>query len=318
MTAQTYDQVFTGNPLNVFKGLKPMVSIKDYDPAMPLTNFTPFDETFTGIDSKVHATSGTGAWGFQDLGMTDENALELDPSVTTSDTASGQYPDLVRKDGSTRAFAGSFTLIEQRPAVDALQYSLPLAALPSIGTAGYAAGPEVDITLYERTALMAAFDSVRQIWFVALFPRCVLDKPDKFSLGRKTESQTKISLAGLQDPFVKRPFKIFRGGAGWLALGGATTTVGTVTAAPAAPLTVTLSFTAPDSKNTPFKYKVYEDASSTPLADNLVTAGGTAASPVLTVTGRTAGSHTYKVQAIGSNLSSGPQSAASSPVTVTA
>jgi hypothetical protein len=64
-------------------------------------------------------------------------------------------------------------------------------------------------------------------------------------------------------------------------------------------------------------YKVFLDDATDPLDTADVAVGGTSAAPVLTVSGLAAGAHTFKVQAIGSNLKASPLTEASNSVTVT-
>ena len=313
MTATTFEGLFTGNPHDTFKGLKTAVFVKDYDPTVSLANFTPFDAATGNFDASLTTTQG-----FVCTGYTDENGPEFNPTLTTSDTNTGQSPDVLRKDGTQRALSGSITLLGSNlPVTHALQHQLPLTALPSLGTAGYVVSPEADITLYDRTVLFVAVDKkYGVIAHTLLIPRAVMTKPDKIAWNRKTESTAKFTFESQIEATTGKPYLYFIDGPGWRALGGTTTTPGTPVATAGATGIASLAFTAPTSANSPFTYSVFVDASTTPVTAGSVTVGGTVSNPVLTVSGQTAGSHTYKVQAIGSNLSTSAKSAASNSITV--
>lgn len=313
MAGVLFESLFSGKPADLFKGLKTMVLIKDYDPTMSLASFTPFDSATGNFDPTLTTTSG-----FVDCGYTDENSLEIDRNVTIADTMSGQSGDSIRKDAQSRSLTGSVTLLGANlPVVHALNDQLPLASVGRTGTAGYQVTPEQDITVYDRTVLFVAVDKKNGIIARALLmPRAPMTKPDKESWNRKTEVQAKFQFDATYDQLAGFPYRMFIDGQGWRDLGGPTATPGTVTAEAAAAGTATLSFAAPASPNSPFVYKVFDGASSTPYAGS-VTVGGTPVAPVLTVEGLSAGAHTFKVQAIGSNLKASATTAASNSVTIT-
>jgi hypothetical protein len=314
MTATTFEGLFTGNPHDTFKGLKTAVFVKDYDPTVSLANFTPFDSATGNFDGTLTTTQG-----FVCTGYTDENGPEFNPTLTTSDTNTGQSPDVLRKDGTQRALSGMITLLGSNlPVTHALQHQLPLASLPSVGTAGYRVAPEADITLYDRTVLFVAVD--KKYGVVAhslLIPRAVMTKPDKIAWNRKTESTAKFTFESQIEASTGLPYVYFIDGPGWRALGGTTGLPGTPVGTAGATGVVSLAFTAPTTPNGPFTYNVFVDASTTPVDPANVVVGGTTANPVLTVSAQVAGPHTYKVQAIGSNLSTSAKTAASGSVTIT-
>ena len=323
MVAVTSDSLYTGNPLNIFKGQKGLVLIRDYDPTRISANFTPFDSA-TGLFDGTLKTTG----GYQCLGAFDENGIEFDPSISVADTKIWQSPDKQRSDVTERGLTGAFTCVEQRPIIDAINNLLPLSAAGSIGQAGYVVKPDSSPTIYERDALFIGVDTKYGVTNrVAWFARCEMNKPDKYSWVRKTETQSKLVLEALFEPTIGAPYELFVDGPGWRASGGVTGVPGGVVA-PVATAggtagTATLTFAVPATANGPFTYSVFQDNGSagtwaTQLSSSQVVASTVGSTVTLTLTGITpTGAHTFKVSAIGSNLSTSAKSLASNSVTTT-
>lgn len=314
MTAgTTWDTIFGGDVGNVFKGQFGFVLARDYDASKPLTNFTPF-----ASDGNWSTTLLTTD-GFVGLGYFDENGLEFTPTLTTSDTKAWQARQKLLTDFTEDEEAAMFTAIERTPYIEALESNIPFASMLSAGTVGYQyTKPVVTVPIHRQLVFGSIYMSAQGLsaW-ARIYSDAIMAKPDKLVMQAKTETQGKLTFDAMLDSVSGFAVRTLREGPGWRARGGTTGTPGTPTATAGATGVATLAFTAPTTKNGPFTYNVFADASTTPIITADVAVGGTAANPVLTLSAQASGAHTYKVQAIGSNLSASAQTAASNSVTVT-
>jgi len=314
-TSTTWDVVFGGNAGNIFKGQFGFTGVRMYDASKPLTNWTPFI-TETGDWSTAIMDPLQDA--FQSIGYQDESALEFSTTYQTADTKAWQARQKLFTDITSDEEMATLTAIERTPLIEALEQNLPISGMGSQGQAGYQYTKPVYTTPQPLQIIFGAvFASPLglSLW-ARLYPLAYMIKPDKLGMNPKTEAQSKLEFDAYVDPITGLAVRTFRDGPGWRATGGVTATPGTPVATAGATGVVSLAFTAPTSKNAPFIYNVFEDASSTAIPVSDVAVGGTTAAPVLTVSGRTSGSHTYKVQAIGSNLAPSVQTPASNSVTV--
>ncbi len=313
MTGVSWETLFGGNVGNIFKGQFGFALVRDYDATKPLTNFTPFD-TETGEWSTTLLTTD----GFQGAGYFDENGLEFTPTVQTADTKAWQARQKLFTDITEDSEAAAFTAQERTPLIEALETNLPLAAMGALGAAGYQyTKPKVTYPIARQIIFGAIFMAPEGVsaW-ARIYPNTIMVKPDKLQMNPKNEASGKLNFEAMPDPVSGFAVRTLREGPGWRARGGTTATPGTPVATAGATGVATLTFTAPTSKNGPFTYKVFQDASVSAISSGSVTVGGTTSNPILTVSSIAAGAHTFKVQAIGSNLSGSAQTPASNSVTV--
>ncbi|MFD9614885.1 hypothetical protein ACFWWS_36525 [Streptomyces sp. NPDC059083] len=313
MPGTTWDTIFGGNPDDVFKGQFGFILVRDYDPTKPLTNYTPFDTTTGNWSSTLLTTDG-----FQAIGYTDENGLEFTPTLQTADTKAWQARQKLFTDITEDSEAAMFTAIQRSPIVEALETNLPLAAMGSRGQAGYQyTKPKVTVPIARQFIFGSICTSAYGVsGWARIYPRALMIKPDKMVHNAKTEANSKLTIESYPDGPAGFAVRTLRDGPGWRALGGTTSTPGTPTATAGGTGVASLTFTAPTSQNGPFTYNVFVDAGVVPVTASNVTVGGTLTNPILTVSGQVTGSHTYKVQAVVSNLSASLMSAASNSVTV--
>jgi len=325
--AVTADALYTGNPLNIFKGTSGLALVRDYDPAQIDPNFTPFDSATGLFKGNLKESISSGGFGYIDLGGFDENGVENDRSVTVSSDKWWQSPDVQRNDVTDRSLSVSFTPATLFPAIDAINNLLPLSAVGVIGQAGYSVAPEGSPTLYERDIIIIGVDKKYGIVSRALWlPRCDTTKFDKESWSRKTSTMTKLQFDALFETALGRPYKVFVDGPGWRAMGGVTAIPGGATP-PVATVGgsaghATLAFAPPASPNAPFVFNVWAKQDAGPAtqidaSDIAVDPSSTDSSVVLDLTGLTAGATTFQVSATGSNLSTSALSTASNSITVT-
>lgn len=316
----TWESYFGGNVDQIFKGQFGSVLIRDYDPTRPLTNWTPFDtETGEFRDDFYDSTTNTFAEGWLDLGYGSESGVVFTPTMAVADTKAWQSRQKLRTDVTEEDEMAEFVSIQSNPIIDAINMNLPLASVGAIGSVGYQATKPKITTLIPRQIAFIGIDMSKGLFYsqVRVYPFALMAKPGKFSWDSKTESQTPLTFEPRPDQASGFAVRKLCEGPGWRALGGTTATPGTPVATAAGAGVATLSFVAPASPNGPFLYNVFVDASPTPVTGSAVTVGGTSAHPILTVGTQTAGAHTYKVQAVGSNLSGSAKTPASNSITVT-
>lgn len=316
-TATTWDVLFGGDTSQIFKGQFGFAGFRDYDPTKPLTNWTPFITSTGDWSTSLDDPAGDN---FSMIGYTDENALEFTPTMTTSDTRGWQARQKLLTDITEDSEMATLTAIQRTPLVEALESNIPLAAMGSLGQVGYQyTKPKFTYPVARQIIFGAVYASPLglSLW-ARIYPLAYMIKPDKLGMNPKTEAQGKLQFDAMLDPISGFAVRTLREGPGWRALGGTTSTPGTVTATAGTSGSgnVTLTFTAPTSKNGPFTYNVFVDSTVTPIATSAITVGGTTSNPILTVSGQTTGSHTYKVQAVGSNMSGSVQTAPSNSVTL--
>jgi hypothetical protein len=314
MTSQTWDSIFGGNPNQIFKGLYGSVLVKDYDPNFSLAAYTPFDSLTGDFKSTILTTDG-----WKDIGYTDESGIEFAPSFTTADTNAWQARQSLRTDCTGDSESAQVVAIQSNPLIDALENNLPIASLGGVGQVGYQFTKARVPVIQDRSVLYLGVDYTLGLpnYFARLYARSRMVKPDKKSLQAKTEVQAKLNFEAFPDQLAGFAVRTFREGAGWRASGGTTGAPGTPVATVAGTGAASLAFTAPTTPNGPFTYNVFVGPSVTPLPAGQVVVGGTAANPVLALSGLTSGATTFKVQAVGSNLSGSVQSAPSNSITVT-
>lgn len=314
MASALWDTIFGGDVDTIFKGQFGFALVRDYDPTTSLANWSPFDSA-TGEWSSTLLTTD----GFVGCGYFDENGLEFNPNMTTADTKAWQSRQKLFTDITEDTEDAMFTAIQRTPVIEAIETNLPLAAMGTLGQAGYQyTKPLVTVPIERQWVFGAVFMTKlgMQGW-ARIYTRATMTKTDKLQFNAKTETQAKLTLESFPDAVSGFAVRTLRDGPGWRALGGTTATPGTPVATLGGAGAASLAFTAPASKNGPFTYKVFVGASVVALPANQVTPGGTASNPVLALTGLTAGATTFKVQAIGSNLSGSSLSAASNSVTIT-
>ncbi|OXR46673.1 hypothetical protein B7C42_01648 [Nocardia cerradoensis] len=312
MTGTTWDTLFGGDVGNIFKGQFGFCLGRDYDANKPLTNFTPFDAD--GNWSNTLLTTD----GFVGLGYFDENGLEFTPTLTTSDTKAWQSRQKLLTDFTADEEAAMFTAIERTPYIEALESNIPFAAMSKMGTIGYQYTKPVNTFPVHRQLIFGSIYMSPQglsAW-ARIYSDAIMAKPDKLVMQAKTETQGKLTFDAMLDSVSGFAVRTLREGPGWRARGGTTATPGTPVATAGSAGTASLAFTAPTSANGPFTYQVYVDATPTPVSAGNVTVGGTSTNPVLTVSSVASGSHTFKVQAVGSNGSASNQTPASNSVTI--
>lgn len=313
MTGTTWDTIFGGDVNNVFKGQLGFTVARDYDPTKSLASFSPFD-TSTGDWSSTLLTTD----GFEPIGYQDENGLEFTPTLTTADTKAWQSRQKLLTDFTEDSESAMLTAIERTPLVEALETNLPFASMGARGQAGFSyRKPKVTTPIARQVLFGAVYASPLGIsYWARLYPRCYMVKPDKLQMNPKVEAQGKLTFEAFPDQLAGFAVQTYREGAGWRALGGTTGTPGTPVATAGGTGVATITFTAPTTPNGPFIYNVFVDAGVVAIDPTKVAVGGTALNPILTISTQTTGAHTYKVQAVGTNLSGSVQSAASNSVTV--
>lgn len=312
-----WDSFFGGNLDQLFRGQYGSCLVKDYDGVTDWSTWTPFEPT-TGEIKDTFYENGVFADGWVDLGYGDKTGIKFTQTLTVNSTDPWQSR---REDDPTitkQAETGVFTALQSNPVIDALQDNLPLASVPYVGSAGYGYGmPRFPQVRYRSVAFMSLrVTKAGALWMKwRLFPCATMLKPGETEWSAENGEKAVLTFDPYEDQISGSARFILEDGPGWRSLGGATLTPGTPVAAAGGSGVVTLTTTAPLSPNGPFAYVAFRvSAPTVPITPTAI--GGTAAAPILTLSAQTTGAATYKVQAIGSNGTSSPQSAASGSVTV--
>ncbi|WP_040853814.1 hypothetical protein [Nocardia niigatensis] len=312
-----WDSFFGGNFDQIFRGQFGSCLVKDYDGVTNWANWTPFDP-LTGEIKSTFYTNGQFADGWVDLGYGDKSGIKFTQNITVNQADPWQSRREEDPNITKQSESGVFTALQSNPVIDALQDGLPLASMPSVGTIGYSYGmPRFPQVVYRTVAFMGMrVTRAGLLWMKwRLFPCATMLKPGETEWAAENGEKTVLTFEPHECQVSGSARFVLEDGPGWRALGGATLAPGTPVAAATGSGGVTLSMTAPMSPNGPFTYKAFRtSAPTTPITPASV--GGTAANPILTLSGQATGAATYTVQAIGSNGTTSPQSAASNSVTV--
>lgn len=312
-----WDSWFGGNLDQLFRGQFGSCLVKDYDGTTDWSQWTPFEPT-TGEIKSTFYQNGVFADGWRDLGYGDKTGIKFTQTLTTNQTELWQTRRDEDPQITKQAETGVFTAAQSNPIIDALQDNLPLASVPYVGASGYSyAMPRFPRVTYRTVAFMSLrVTKAGLLWMKwRLYPCATMLKPGETTWAAETEEKTVLTFDPYEDQVSGSARFVLEDGPGWRALGGATLAPGTPVATAGGTGVVTLTTTAPLSPNGPFTYVAFSSLAPTvPITPTTV--GGTAADPILTLSTQTTGAQTYTLQAVGSNGTTSPQSAASNSVTV--
>lgn len=316
-----WESLFKGDATRIKKALYGSFLVRDYDgAATSLTSFTPFDAQTGHLRSDLLSADG----GWLDVGLLDENGVQFAPKYTTVDVMAWQNRMSQRTDVTLDQEECTVSCIESTPLTDYLNYQMPLDSVPQTGTVGYQLTKSQTPVIRQRQILALGVDGSGDDaeYFGTLYSRAMMIKPDKYDYQAKTEVQTLMTFDSYPDPFSGFAVRRFREGPAWRASGG--TTVWPVSqVAPVATAgtsgKATLAFAQPTSQNGPFTYQVNQisGGTTTVVSGSNVTASTDGSGNVtLALTGLTAGSYTFTVQATGANGSQSVPSLPSNSVTI--
>ncbi|MEU6580668.1 hypothetical protein [Nocardia sp. NPDC046763] len=312
-----WDSFFGGNLDQMFRGQFGSCLVKDYDGVTNWANWTPFDQT--GEIKSTFYQNGVFSDGWSDLGFGDKTGAKFSQNLTVNQSDPWQSRREEDPNITKQSETGVFTALQSNPTIDALQDGLPLAAMPSVGTAGYGyAMPRFPGVTYRTVAFMGMrLNRAGLLWMKwRLYPCCTMLKPSETEWSAENPEKTVLTFEAHECQISGSARFVLEDGPGWRYLGGPTAAPGTPVATATGSGGVTITVPAPVSANSPFTYKVFRtSAPTTPITPTSV--GGTALNPILTLSGQATGTATYTVQAIGSNGTTSPQSVASAQITVT-
>lgn len=317
-----WNTLFSGNELNIRKGLFGSVLVRDYNlSATSLTGFNPFADDGNLVTNLFDSDNVGGAW--IDLGYLDEKGPEFDPKMTAQLTKVYQSRRPARADYTDDAEEINFTLMESTPTVELLIQNKALANIPALGEANFAVGRPLELDTVYRQLLVIMVDGSqgKNYYKVRLYPRVLLTKIGKISSNAKKPFDYQLTWESFPDPYTVSPDGIagspvitFEDGPAWRAQGNAiswpspqTPPVAVVGSSAG---NATLTFAAPTGS--PTGYSVYQttgDVTSVAAATS-VTATGTVTS---SITGLTTGDdYTFFVVAEGSTGNSLPSETSNS------
>jgi hypothetical protein len=211
----TWDSLFEGRTELVRKVLFGSVLVRDYDPAVNLATFSPFDDT--SGDLRGDLLTGTPAWS--DVGYLDESGVEWTPAFTTADTTGWQTRQAVRTDITEDSETAKIVCLESTPVVEALYYNRAISELPALGAHPYKVTKPKTPELNYRSMLFLGVDGsgASRQYVAKLYPRCLVTKPDKQSWAPKTELQYPMTITPFPDSVSGFSVAHWHEGAGWRA-----------------------------------------------------------------------------------------------------
>jgi hypothetical protein len=313
-----WDTWFSGDLNQLFRGQYGSCLAMDYTGTVNWADWTPFDPATGEIKTEFY-TDGVFSDGWVDLGYGDKTGMKFSRTMTIANSELWQSrrdddPNIT-KDAET----GTFTAMQSNPYIDALRDNLPLASMPYVGAAGYSYPlTRFPVPIFRTVAFMSLRVTRGGLLWMKwrLFPCATMLKPGETEWSAENDEKAVLEFTPVEDQISGSARFVLQDGPGWRALGGATTAPGTPVAALGGSGVVTLTTTEPMSPNGPFTYVAFKSTAPTvPITPTTV--GGTTTAPILTLSAQATGATTYTVQAIGSNMTSSPQSAASNSVTVT-
>ncbi|MFE3081775.1 hypothetical protein [Nocardia tengchongensis] len=311
-----WDSFFAGNFDQMFRGQFGSCFVKDYDGVTNWSAWNPFDPT--GAIKSTFYQNGQFSDGWVDLGYGDKTGIKFSQSLTVNQVDPWQSRREEDPNITKQSETGVFTALQSNPVIDALQDGMPLAAMPSVGASGYSyAMPRFPQVVYRTVAFMSLRITRAGLPWMKwrLYPCATMLKPSEAEWAAENGEKTVLTFEAHECQVSGSARFVLQDGPGWRALGGVTLAPGTPAATATGSGGVTLGFTAPLSSNGPFTYKAFRTSAPTiPITPAAV--GGTAANPILTLSGQATGAATYTVQATGSNGTTSAQSVASASVTV--
>lgn len=288
--------------------------------------FTPFAADNVSIRGDLLHTSPSSVINAHDLGLLKEDSTDWDLDETLTETPTAQYVRSVRNIITKLSDKVSLVPLESKPAIDWLQYELPLANLASstttppapVGTPGYGVARGNTDEGVERWVCLIAIDTNSNLW-ARVYPRIITDKKGKAALQRKHPDSMPQAYSVLPDPFTKQSMWVCRAGTAWLGAGNLNFETQVPTVTPVTGLKANIVFPTPIDVESPvYTVALQETAGSAFTAATIGTpsvAGGFTTVPITTLTASTK-YNAVQVTATGTNATAtGPVSA---PFTSTA
>lgn len=277
MATTTWDALFKGRSDLVRKALYGSVLVQDYTVAAAQTfaSFAPFDAD-TGLLTAL-STNWT------DLGYLTDNGIEFGKDTNFADTMGWQTRDKLRSDATQDLDTATMEFLETKPQIEMIYNSLPLSSGSDIGATNYSyAKPAVPALLFRSLLFIGVDGSGDQVEYVVrLWPRCLMNGPDKYSWSASKEASWPMKFTPYPDSNAGFASKTWRDGPGHRAHGpvtmAAAPVVGAVTAT-----TVAVSWASASGGTAPYTYQIYANGVLTNLNNVTGTAGS--ASGLVTAT----------------------------------
>ncbi len=285
MATTTWDALFKGRSDLVRKELYGSVLVQDYTPAAAATfaALNPFDAD-TGLLNTLSAN-------WVDLGYLTEDGIEFGKDSSFADTTGWQTRDRLRSDATSDMDTATMTFLETKPQIEAIYNSLPLSTMADVGATNYSyAKPAIPALLFRSLLFIGVDGAGDQVEYVVrLWPRCLMNGPDKYSWNASSEASWPMAFTPYPDSIAGYASKTWRDGPGHRAHGPVTVaaapTIGAITAT-----TVALSWASASGGTAPYTYQVYANG----VLTNINNVTGTAGSASALVTGT---NYTFTVKA---------------------
>ncbi len=285
MATTTWDALFKGRSDLVRKELYGSVLVQDYTPAAAATfaALNPFDAD-TGLLNTLSAN-------WVDLGYLTEDGIEFGKDSSFADTTGWQTRDRLRSDATSDMDTATMTFLETKPQIEAIYNSLPLSTMADVGATNYSyAKPAIPALLFRSLLFIGVDGAGDQVEYVVrLWPRCLMNGPDKYSWNASSEASWPMAFTPYPDSIAGYASKTWRDGPGHRAHGPVTVaaapTIGAITST-----SVALSWASASGGTAPYTYQVYANG----VLTNINNVTGTAGSASALVTGT---NYTFTVKA---------------------
>jgi hypothetical protein len=215
MASATWDTLFDGRTDLIRKMLFGSVLIKDYDPAVSLATFSPFDSTTGGLSSTL-----VSGHGLADMGYLDENGVKFAPTTATADTLAWQSRLPLRTDFTSSTEKASAVFLQSSPVVEAVFHNKVIPLTDTLGQEAYEITDDLTPAIIYRSVLFLGVDGsgadVQYAW--KLYPKALMTKPSEQDWQAKKEVQYGMEFTPYPDPVAG--FAVTRGreGPGWRSL----------------------------------------------------------------------------------------------------
>jgi hypothetical protein len=268
MPTTTWDALFKGRSDLVRKELYGSVLVQDYSTAAAASfaSLNPFDAD-TGLLQALSAN-------WVDLGYLTDSGIEFGKETDYADTMGWQTRDRLRSDATSDMDTATMTFLETKPQIEAIYNSLPLSAMADVGATNYSyAKPAIPALLFRSLLFIGVDGAGDQVEYVVrLWPRCLMNGPDKYSWNASSEASWPMAFTPYPDSNAGFASKTWRDGPGHRAHGPVTVaaapTVGAITAT-----SVALSWASASGGTAPYTYQVYANGVLTNLNNVTGTAG---------------------------------------------
>jgi hypothetical protein len=229
-TGVLWPSFFTGDGTRIRKWLYGSVLARDWDPAgsTEMSDIVVFT-TDGNLNPALLTPTGSGGYGFFDVGNITENGVEFNPQFSVDETYVWQSRRTQRTDITKDDEEVMFSCSDSTPLVDYLYLNLPIGfngvpLFPQLGSSNYSVTkPFYSDVVYRQLLIIGVDGSMgpngAPEYIVELRPRVSLAKKNKRQWGSKQIDVHELTYTVHMDPFSGFDSKTLRGGSVWVSEG---------------------------------------------------------------------------------------------------